>query len=514
MVGGGFLQILVNEPFLAWGCEPAMAAASETASATDTGELFGGRDLDLDFLQLGDDNVGIAAKLEVSSQFFGQAFLDGLDFSRAVDSCFKTLGPKPILLPWETKDWRPIFQLGFNFMDDFNMGSIYRPIMPGPFAEISDQKKIRLTPPVVLSSNFARAVVKHPEETWMDKRDSELQTGLKRWLTCILSWDSSEKVVQELHGCATLADGLSLLRDYMGTKAPATLYKRVNSLGILFQHVKLQDFPCTEPQLYQALSQMRSAGCKPSRIKGVVEAVTFCRFIFNISKLQECVNSRRCLGVERGLPTDLPCQAAPLTVSQLTELHSVVKNSSDPWDRVFAGAVLFCVYSRSRWMDFQHGSELKLEYVGDTVKFVSCRVSTHKTMHASAFRFCFLELCAPAVGVVESDWITPWMEARSSVEIQGDHPPMPAPSIEGRSTVRPLGTDECGAWLRLLLKMDPVVSQNDIRILHIHASAPFLAMQRNVDSPTKSGLCLGIMPIKGAWLMFMPGTQKLGPCGC
>jgi len=152
-------------------------------------------------------------------------------------------------------------------MDDFNMGSIFRPILPGPVAELSVQKKIKLTPPVVLSSNFARAVVKHPEETWMDKRDSELQTGLKRWLTCILSWDPTVKVVQELNSCAIIADGLTLLRDYMGTKAPATLYKRVNSLGILFQHVRLQDFPCTELQLYQALCDIRSAGCKPSRIK-------------------------------------------------------------------------------------------------------------------------------------------------------------------------------------------------------------------------------------------------------
>ena len=156
-----------------------------------------------------------------------------------------------------------------------------------------------MSPPNVLSSNFSRAVVKLPEETWMDKRDAELQAGLKRWLTCIMAWDPAEKVVQELQGCASISDGLTLLRDYMGTKAPATLYKRVNSLGILFQHIKFHDFPCTEPQLYQALCHIRDAGCKPSRIKGIVEAVTFCRFIFNIVKLQECVNSRRCLGVAR-----------------------------------------------------------------------------------------------------------------------------------------------------------------------------------------------------------------------
>ena len=94
MVGGGFLQILVNEPFLAWGCEPAMAAASETASATDTGELFGGRDLDLDFLQLGDDNVGIAAKPEVSSQFFWTGFSGRFGFFEGCGLMFQNPGPE------------------------------------------------------------------------------------------------------------------------------------------------------------------------------------------------------------------------------------------------------------------------------------------------------------------------------------------------------------------------------------------------------------------------------------
>ena len=469
-----------------------MAEPSETASASDVNlDLFGGHGVGFEDSPLGEAVLHEPAKPGIFRANFGQDLFDNLDFARAVDSCFKSLESKPVLLPWESRAWRPIFQQNFDYMDDFNMGSIFRPILPGPVAELSVQKKIKLTPPVVLSSNFARAVVKHPEETWMDKRDSELQTGLKRWLTCILSWDPTVKVVQELNSCATIADGLTLLRDYMGTKAPATLYKRVNSLGILFQHVRLQDFPCTELQLYQALCDIRSAGCKPSRIKGIVEAVTFCRFIFDIGKLQECVNSKRCLGVARGLPTDLPYQAAPLTVLQLTELHRLVQESADTWDRVFAGAVLFCVYSRSRWMDFQHGSELRLEYVGDEIRYISCRVSTHKTRHASAFRFRFLELCAPAVGVVDSDWIGSWMDARATVGIQDGYPPMPAPSVEGKPTVRPLGTDECGAWLRLLLQMNPVASQNEVRITSHSCKCTILSYAAKRGLPHDERLVLG-----------------------
>ena len=469
-----------------------MAEPSDSASVAETAfELFGGHSFDADNLSVGDAVFPETAKSGSIPTTFGRNVFDNLDFARAVDSCFKALESKPVMLPWETRAWRPIFQQNFDFMEDFSMGSIYRPILPGPVAEHSVQKKVKLSPPAVLTSNFSRAVVKHPEETWMDKRDSELQTGLKRWLTCIISWDPMEKVVQELRGCSTIADGLSLLRDYMGTKAPATLYKRVNSLGILFQHIKLHEFPCSELQLYQALCDLRRAGCKPSRIKGIVEAVTFCRFVFDISKLQECVSSRRCLGVARGLPSDSPCQAAPLTVVQLTELHRLVRESADVWDRVFAGAVLFCVYSRSRWMDFQHGSELKLELVGDDIRYISCKVSTHKAMHASAFRFRFLELCAPAHGVVDSDWIGCWMDARASVGIQEVHPPMPAPSVEGKPTVRPLGTDECGSWLRLLLQLNPVASQNEVRITSHSCKCTILSYAAKRGLPHEERLVLG-----------------------
>ena len=197
----------------------------------------------------------------------------------------------------------------------------------------------------------------------------------------------------------------------------------------------------------------------------------------------------------RGLPSDAPYQAAPLTVVQLTELHRLVRESADVWDRVFSGAILFCVYSRSRWMDFQHGSELKLEYVGDDVggdiKYISCKVSTHKTMHASAFRFRFLELCAPATGVVDSDWIGPWKEAREAVGIQDGHPPMPAPSVEGNPTVRPLGTDECEAWLRLLLQMNPVASKNDIRITSHSCKCTVLSYAAKRGLPHEERLVLG-----------------------
>eukprot|EP00435_Cladocopium_sp_Y103_P057298 s2538_g19.t1 len=73
-------------------------------------------------------------------------------------------------------------------------------------------------------------------------------------------------------------------------------------------------FPCSEPQLYQALCAFRTEGCKAGRIQGCIEAVTFCRFVFNIQSLQESVDSKRCRGVARGSPINKPAQSSPLRV--------------------------------------------------------------------------------------------------------------------------------------------------------------------------------------------------------
>ena len=87
--------------------------------------------------------------------------------------------------------------------------------------------------------------------------------------------------------------------------------------------------------------------------KALSKQSLFADLFLTLTELQECVNSKRCLGVARGLPSDLPCQAAPLTVMQLTELHRLGARVSRHLGQGFRrGSVLFCVYSRSRWMDF------------------------------------------------------------------------------------------------------------------------------------------------------------------
>ena len=83
------------------------------------------------------------------------------------------------------------------------------------------------------------------------------------------------------------------------------------------------------------------------------------------------------------------------------------------------------------------------------------------------------------------------MDARATVGIQDEHPPMPAPSVEGKPTVRPLGTDECGSWLRLLLQMSPVASQNEVRITSHSCKCTILSYAAKRGLPHDERLVLG-----------------------
>ena len=97
-------------------------------------------------------------------------------------------------------------------------------------------------------------------------------------------------------------------------------------------------FPPSEPDFYQLLKTLRGTQSY-SRLKSIVEAITFCRFSFQLSDLQELVESKRCHGVACKDPGGKLNQAEPLTVQDVCRLHEVLE-TGNIWDRAFC--VLAC----------------------------------------------------------------------------------------------------------------------------------------------------------------------------
>ena len=368
-------------------------------------------------------------------------------------------------LPWETAAW------SFIFNDDHNMlsfvdpaGSFADPPMPAlpggadeVLGELVERKKrSRQIDPA--ESNFSRVIGHKQDVAWEEKREADLQKSLMKWLGVIRVWPDEWAVCKELSECETIEASCELVSHYFSGKAPATLVKRANSMiFILEQGHKLgYFFPYTEREFYNLLKTLKAAGFKSSRLKGVLEACTLCRYAFNIESLHDLTNSRRCLGAIAMAPMEKANQAAPLKVSEVQMLHDALESSQDIWDRVAAGAFLFCIYSRARWSDFIHGHSIELDTLEDgDIAYAEMHVSVHKTMFASARRFRFLNLVAPGRGIHGGDWVRCWMDSLRAVGINPYDPEhgclMPAPDSYGHPLKRAVETEEAGAWLRLLI---------------------------------------------------------------
>eukprot|EP00435_Cladocopium_sp_Y103_P046199 s2776_g13.t1 len=192
------------------------------------------------------------------------------------------------------------------------------------------------------------------------RREADLQRALKKWMVLIESWPSDWNCVLEVSNTVGLDASLELVADYLAGKAPATLVKRANSMAFVMNAATDIGifFPFSEPDFYHLLKVLRQRGHSCSKLKSVLEAITFVRYPFQIDVLHPLTCSKRCAGAVMPEPVGRILQAEPLRVKDLERLHGVL-DSGDLWDRVFAGACLFCAYARARWSDFVHGNYLR-----------------------------------------------------------------------------------------------------------------------------------------------------------
>ena len=291
--------------------------------------------------------------------------------------------------------------------------------------------------------------------SWKQKRDKERAEALSLWESLVIGWPSSLSVIGQLLS-ATSPARKSMIEDLLGGKAPATLRKRYRSiLGYdLFLRARGVGFPGSEDLFYAYLCKLRDDGKPASTRKAVLEAVTFARFVLGIPELAMLGESKRCHGSARLRDFKARVQASPFTVEELTKLHRILFEDPEPWNQLMAGSILFCTYGRARWEDLEHADLLIVDRGDDGVAaFIEVGVGVHKTMGAKIMRGQLLPLVAPAVGVVEGNWVEQFIKVRASLGLQDPpHGPiMPAPNRQGMPTVRSLDSDEAGAWVRLLL---------------------------------------------------------------
>eukprot|EP00435_Cladocopium_sp_Y103_P076096 s57_g76.t1 len=228
------------------------------------------------------------------------------------------------------------------------------------------------------------------------------------------------------------------------------MLKRVRAAEKMVQYFGIGGFPPTEEAVYGFFNAERASGAPPSRMRGFMECLLFCRHVLDMTELDPVVISRRCKGTTTN---DVPHVIKQDLHSGLIKLHQILLEGQ-PWDALFSGTVLLSVYSRACWADLMHCDKIIVDKgFGDQAEYIEAHVSVYKTMRAATFKHRFLPLTAPAVGVHEDCWVESWLKCRANMGVQlpPEHAVMPAPNPEGRPSLRPLSSGEASQWLRKLL---------------------------------------------------------------
>lgn len=300
------------------------------------------------------------------------------NISACVDAAYAMLPlepPKPI---WEQGVWADIFGDGVFMKSNWCAMRLHKSAFHSmPTVPDSESQPVTKKPRVRKASDslqsYSDVVVHKSDVSWQEERESLMQNALKRWLVTASYFHPNTLIRIQLDSALQEIDKLTLLADVFRGRAPATLHKRVRSVEKMCAHFGVGHFPPGEHVLYEFIKDQRAAGATSSKLKGFMEALSFCRFVLSMEELTEATNSRRCAGATR---SDVPRainQAVALTVEELRRLHAKLQEG-DPWDRIFAGSILFATYSRARWADLMHCDQVILDKDDQgTVRYIEGR---------------------------------------------------------------------------------------------------------------------------------------------
>ena len=273
----------------------------------------------------------------------------GYSVGKSMDRAWMQVESKPVQHFWEKGFWAEIFgdSTSSSTSSIITALELHRPPVPnlGQLdADLEDDgvlvgsvaKKAR-------HATYMDVVVQCPIQSWQEQRDSMWETAIRRWHSCILSWVGDDTVIGLIQGKTDFKSQCQIIVDVLHNKSPATLLKRCNSISRLVNdlHRLGLQFPCSEEELYDHLCRQRADGAPASRLKSLLEAITFVRHIFGVAVLEPCIKSRRCVGVATPKQMEITKQAPPLKVEHLLALHHVIDHDDDDWNRVFVGKFFF-----------------------------------------------------------------------------------------------------------------------------------------------------------------------------
>ena len=222
-----------------------------------------------------------------------------------------------------------------------------------------------------------------------------------------------------------------MVRESMGIKSPRTAIKRAQTILKYFTWMQaaFDDWkPWLPSRCIDYMAVDNSKGLVASRDTSLLEAFRFCKFVMSIPVPDELLGNPLAKGRAMRLSAEQVeyHPARSLKALEVAALEKMMLTEMNPVDKYMLGAVLFCLFSRSRWSDVKHIQQFWIEessHEGEIFGFIEGWTQHHKSASSLAKKRRFMPLVCPLLGITGSNWIEAWMHSWKDLCVDIDKQP-------------------------------------------------------------------------------------------
>jgi len=259
---------------------------------------------------------------------------------------------------------------------------------------------------------------------------------------------------------------LDYISECLGGKSLARVRKRLGQVVRYLKWGEKNTFQCPLPftvdLVHGYITTIVSEGSGFSSVSGFMECIRFMHYTLGFIMPHGLLQDPWIAGKLRKLKQERPPrkQSRTLTVQELRRIEDLLFDTTRSIvHRYAAGCILFGTYSRSRVADMacieQYIIDIQTMERGN-VGYIEMHTSSHKMRATSNALGLNLALVAPIRGVGPLEWGVQFVAVAKQAGLDFDkrnvkEPLLPAPSLEGGWTNRPIGSKEMKLWLHAML---------------------------------------------------------------
>ena len=375
--------------------------------------------------------------------------------------------PVDLTMPWEQPSMQWIFSDG----DEFEFPSVppvWDYVEPAPF-----QMETHAEPAAVICSKptfFEDAIAFNSKRACHLSEKCQLNILSQKWEALIsINYGAFNLGLQVIN--LPYEERVRAVSEILGGKSPATLTRRLSQITRYVkwatEDAKREPFPATAELIKNYVRHLRNAESGHTACKGFVEVLKFMHYVVGLQCDLGAFETAWISGIMRMAQQSRPLRKQPTTlnVKTLQFMESFLMDANRALvDRYAVGVFLFAVYSRARFGDLRRISQAIIDEVessgASSLGFLELHSDSHK-MRATGNRLgAHLPLIAPIKGLSARAWGKDFVQLSKEVGLGlqdwvKDRPLLPAPTMIGDWSDRPVTSTEVGKWLTGILKQCP-----------------------------------------------------------